>query len=70
MVDSITFNSASQVQSFARSTTDASAESIAAARFIGYARKNETRLNIFSALTTGDKLTISAFRFWKADGHS
>jgi hypothetical protein len=57
MADSITGTSSSideQVQSFSRQTTDKEYESLAASRFIGYLRKDQTRLNVFSALSAND----------------
>jgi hypothetical protein len=49
------------VQEFEKDTRDVKIESSATARNIGTLKKNETRLNVFSSLTSGD--SVDGFQF-------
>lgn len=55
-----------QVYSYSKQTRDIVGETIASARDIGLLRKNETRLNVVSALTKGDKVDHYKFRLQAA----
>ncbi|HET6159649.1 MAG TPA: hypothetical protein VFE34_14990 [Dongiaceae bacterium] len=54
-------NSGKTVQEFQKDTRDVKFESSATARNIGELKKNETRLNVFSSLGSGD--AVDGFRF-------
>src|SRR5262245_65200351 len=54
-------NSGRAVQEFQKDTRDVKFESSATARNIGVLKKDQTRLNVFSALSSGD--AVDGFQF-------
>jgi len=55
-------DSGNQVQEFEKDTRDVKVESSATARNIGVLQKNKTRLNVFSSLSSGDRVDGFQFR--------
>lgn len=59
-------NNSGKVVSYEKETHDVQVDNNMTARDIGFLRKNNSRLNLFSALTKGDKVDVFKFRVTNA----
>lgn len=59
-------NNAGKVQSYEKETRDVQIDNNMTARDIGFLRKNNSRLNLFSALSKGDQVDVFKFRVMNA----
>lgn len=62
IIDQIKLTNSGQVKEFEKNTNDVRIDNNMTARDIGVLRKNNSRLNLFSALTKGDAVDVFRFR--------
>jgi hypothetical protein len=66
LADQTLLNNSGKVVSYEKETNDVTVDNNMTARDIGFLRKNNSRLNLFSALEKGDKVDVFKFRVTNA----